>query len=206
MKRREFVQGISATGASVTLGAPRRWSQGRRAGGRRVSRLDTGWKFLRDDPAGADRREFDESAWQPATLPHTARIEELVPKPQWQGICWYRCRLRVDPEAAGKTIELRFEGAMNVADVWLDGERVGGHLGGYLPFVLDLSERVRPGRDYLLAVRLDNRDNPITGPKPLDQLDFNFYHGLNRPVYLTRKDRLHITDESRRHGSRAQDR
>ncbi len=83
---------------------------------------------------------------------------------------------------------------MNVAEVWLDGVRVGGHLGGYLPFVLDLSERVRPGKDHLLAVRLDNRDNPITGPKPLEQLDFNMYHGLYRPVYLTEKDPLHITD------------
>jgi len=83
---------------------------------------------------------------------------------------------------------------MNVADVWLDGERVGGHMGGYLPFVLDLSERVDPGRDHLLAVRLHNRDNPITGPKPLAELDFNPYHGLYRPVYLIRSNRLHITD------------
>ena len=68
------------------------------------------------------------------------------------------------------------------------------HLGGYLPFVLDLSDRLRPGREHLLAVRLDNRDNPITGPKPLAQLDFNMYHGLYRSVYLIRKDRLAITD------------
>ena len=83
---------------------------------------------------------------------------------------------------------------MNVAEVWLDGERVGGHLGGYLPFVIDLSGRLKPGREHLLAVRLDNRDNPITGPKPLAQLDFQPVHGLYRPVYLIRKDRLAITD------------
>jgi beta-galactosidase len=43
-------------------------------------------------------------------------------------------------------------------------------------------------------VRLDNRDNPITGPKPLAQLDFNMYHGLYRPVHLITKGPLHITD------------
>jgi beta-galactosidase len=194
MKRRAFVQGMTAAGAAAALHPPP-WLLGwTRAGGRDVLRLDAGWKFLRDDPAGAHRPDLDDASWRAATLPHTARIEALVPKPQWQGVCWYRRRLRVEAEAAGKAVELRFEGAMNVADVWLDGERVGGHLGGYLPFVLDLSERVRPGRDHLLAVRLDNRDNPITGPKPLDQLDFNLYHGLYRPVYLIRKDRLHITD------------
>ena len=193
MKRRSFVQGMTVAGVAAALGAPR-WPLPRPPSGRRVSRLDAGWKFVLDDPPGAERPGIDDAAWQPATLPHTARVEALVPEPQWQGVCWYRRRVRVEPEDAGKSVQLRFEGSMNVADLWLDGERVGGHMGGYLPFVLDLRDRVRPGQDHLLAVRLDNRDNPITGPKPLEQLDFNIYHGLYRPVYLTRKDRLHITD------------
>jgi beta-galactosidase len=200
MKRRAFVHTMTVAVSAAALGcapSPRDRTLG---GGRRVSRLDTGWKFLRDDPAGAHGPNLDDASWEPATLPHSARIEALVtgpagsPKAQWQGVCWYRRRLRMEAEAAGREVLLRFEGAMNVADVWLDGERVGGHLGGYLPFVLDLSGRIRPGRDHLLAVRLDNRDNPITGPKPLAQLDFNMYHGLYRPVYLIRKDRLSITD------------
>lgn len=200
MKRRAFVQGMTVAGAAAALGSPR-WLRGWSAeGARRVSRLDTGWKFLRDDPAGAQSPGFDDAAWQPVTLPHTARIEALVtgpagsPEAEWQGVCWYRRKLTLEPEASGEEVLLRFDGAMNVADVWLDGERVGGHLGGYLPFVLDISERVHAGGDHLLAVRLDNHDNPITGPKPLAQLDFNMYHGLYRPVYLVRKNRLHITD------------
>ena len=200
MKRRAFVQGMTVAGAATALNAPR-WLGGcTRAGGRDVQRLDAGWKFLRDDPAGAHRPGLDEASWEPVTLPHSARIEALIPGPagsqeaQWQGVCWYRRRLRVDSEAADGEVLLRFEGAMNVAEVWLDGERVGGHLGGYLPFVIDLSGKLKPGREHLLAVRLDNLDNAITGPKPLAQLDFHVYHGLYRPVYLIRKDRLSITD------------
>ena len=201
MKRRAFVGGMTAVGAAVALGpSARHWNQASRANARRATRLDGGWKFLRDDPAGAQTPAWDDAAWDAVTLPHTARIEPLVtgpagsPEAQWQGVCWYRRTLSLEPETAGGTVLLRFEGAMNVAEVWLDGERVGGHMGGYLPFALDVSERLTPGRDHLLAVRLDNRDNPITGPKPLAQLDFNMYHGLYRPVYLIRKDRLHITD------------
>jgi beta-galactosidase len=165
-----------------------------------VSRLDDGWRFLRGDPDGAHDPGLDDSRWASIQLPHSARIEALVtgppgsPSAQWQGVCWYRRRLRLEPEAGGGEVLLRFDGAMNVADVWLDGERIGGHLGGYLPFVLHLGARLQPGREHLLAVRLDNRDNPVTGPKPLADLDFNLYHGLYRPVYLTRKDRLAITD------------
>ena len=200
MKRRDFVQRATAAGAAMALGVPGRLPAWTPEGGRRVWRLDTGWKFLRGDLSGAEGASLDDSAWEPATLPHTARIEALVtgaigsPEAQWQGVCWYRRMLRLESDAAGGKTVLRFEGAMNVAEVWLDGERIGGHMGGYLPFVLDLSERLTPGRDHLLAVRLDNRDNPVTGPKPMAQLDFNMYHGLYRPVYLTRQDRLHITE------------
>jgi beta-galactosidase len=83
---------------------------------------------------------------------------------------------------------------MNVADVWLDGRPLGRHLGGYLPFGFDITDRVAPGRASVLAVRLDNRDSPITGPRPLADLDFNPYHGLYRDVHLWVKDPLHITD------------
>jgi beta-galactosidase len=199
MKRRVFVGRIAAAGAAA-VGAPR-WRRVAETPGvaRRVTRLDDGWRFLRDDPSGAADPRLDDGEWEPAVLPHTARIEALVtgphgsPDAQWQGVCWYRRRLRLDG-SGGEHVLLRFDGAMNVADVWLDGERVGGHQGGYLPFVIDLSERVRPARDHLLAVRLDNRDDPITGPKPLAQLDFNLYHGLYRSVWLIHRPRLHITD------------
>lgn len=200
MKRREFVQSMTAAGAVAALGTPQAPLGVSLGAGRRVSRLDTGWKFILDDLAGAESPGLNDAVWQSATLPHSARIESLVmgppgtPGAQWQGICWYRRTLRLEVPAASRTVLLRFEGAMNVADVWLDGERIGGHMGGYLPFVLDVTGRVVPGKDHLLAVRLDNRDNAITGPKPLAQLDFNIYHGLYRPVSLTVKDRLHITD------------
>ena len=200
MKRRAFVQGMTAAASAAVIGGAgwkQRWAH---SGWRHVTRLDTGWRFLRDDPDGAHHSGFDDSHWESVTLPHSARVEALVTGPpgtpgaQWQGLCWYRRRLRLEPDDRGGEVLLRFEGAMNVAEVWLDGERVGGHWGGYLPFVLDLGSRLQPGREHLLAVRLDNRDNPITGPKPLAQLDFNLYSGLYRSVNLIRKDRLAITD------------
>ena len=149
MKRRVFLQGMTAAGTAAAVGAPPWPAQWSDPAGHRSLRLDGGWRFHRDDVAAAERPDLDDSGWQAVTLPHAAVIEPLVPTPQWQGICWYRRRLRVDP-TAGPCVLLRFEGAMNVADVWLDGRRVGGHLGGYLPFVLDIS-RARPTRARPLA-------------------------------------------------------
>jgi beta-galactosidase len=202
MRRREFVERTAAAGAALTV-LPA-WTTGcgtaGSPGGRGLVDLSPGWRFLRGDAEGPERTSFDDGAWSPATLPHTARIEALVTGPpgsdtwQWQGTCWYRRALRLEPEDAGRKVFLHFDAAMNVADLWLNGEPLGRHMGGWMPFGFDVSGRVRGGEENLLAVRLDNRDDPVTGPKPLAQLDFNPYHGLYRGVRLVVKDPLHITD------------
>jgi beta-galactosidase len=201
MERRDFVR-ITAV-AGTGLAAHPAWPRSLPAGLLPVpSRTDfnPGWRFLLGESEGAERGAFDDSAWSAATLPHTARIESLVTgEPgsdtwQWQGTCWYRKRFFVSRESAGRKLFLKFDGAMNVADVWLNGDYLGRHMGGWLPFGFDISSRVVAGEENLLAVRLDNRDNPVTGPKPLPQLDFNPYHGMYRSVHLITKDPLHITD------------
>ncbi len=201
MIRRDFLKRAAGAGAALAVqpALARCAPSGRTAGAARID-FNPDWRFHLGDAAGADAVAFDDAAWEPAMLPHTARIESLVTgEPgsdtyQWQGICWYRKRFSVSPESAGRKIFVRFEGAMNVVDVWLNGAFLGRHLGGWLPFGFDISEQTVAGAENVLAVRLDNRDNPVTGPKPLAQLDFNPYHGIYRNVHLVIKDPLYITD------------
>jgi len=132
--------------------------------------------------------------WENIKLPHTPLIEPLVVNDQWQGICWYRKSFVVDEIKQGKQFFMKFDGAMNVAEVWVNGIKKIKHLGGYLPFVIDFTNEVKFGEDNEVLVKLDNRDNPITGPKPLDILDFNMYGGLYRGVHLIIKNPLFISD------------
>ncbi|MEJ2482240.1 MAG: glycoside hydrolase family 2 TIM barrel-domain containing protein [Gemmatimonadota bacterium] len=201
MKRREFVRHTTVAGTALAVGPRlRREFPGSFCRGHGRIEFDAGWQFLRGDASDAEYPGFDDSAWHEARLPHTARIESLVTgepgtrRFQWQGICWYRKRFTLGPETRGRKLFLNFDGAMNVADVWLNGVYLGRHRGGWLPFGFDISDRVAGDGPNLLAVRLDNRDDPVTGPKPLPQLDFNSYHGLYRSVRLVVKDPLHLTD------------
>ena len=159
--------------------------------------LNDGWQFHRDDVAPASSPDLDDRAWQSVTLPHSANIEPPAngngPR-QWQGVCWYRKTFALPPSAAGKDVFLRFDGAMNVAEIWVNGQPAGKFMGGYLPYVMDISRPARVGATNVVAVRLDNRDNPVTGPKPLADLDFNLYGGLYRDAHLIVQDKLHITD------------
>jgi len=136
----------------------------------------------------------EDTTWQNVMLPHTPRIEPLVVNDQWQGQCEYRKSFNLPEKYAGKKVYLKFEGAMNVAKVIVNGEELMKHDGGYLPFLVDFSNVAHFGEANTVNVRLDNTDNPLTGPKPLDQLDFNTYGGIYRDVYLIVKDPLHITD------------
>ena len=159
--------------------------------------FDSQWRFVRADVPQAQAPEFDDRAWETVTLPHTAHTEALVTSQgarQWQGICWYRKTFDLPADARDQEIILRFDGAMNAAEIWVNGQSAGKFMGGYLPYVMDISKLARPGETNVVAVRLDNRDNPLTGPKPLVDLDFNLYGGLYRDAHLIFKNRLHITD------------
>ncbi len=159
--------------------------------------FDDGWRFSRADEPRAQNSVFDDHAWETVCLPHTAHVEALVTggaARQWQGVCWYRKTFDLPKAARNKEIFLRFQGAMNAAEIWVNGQSAGQFMGGYLPYVMDISKLVKPGEKNVVAVRLDNRDNPITGPKPLADLDFNLYGGLYRDASLIIKDKLYITD------------
>ncbi|MBR2442755.1 MAG: glycoside hydrolase family 2 protein, partial [Rikenellaceae bacterium] len=160
---------------------------------RAEERMNHDWLFRIANDATADysAEKLDCRDWQKVRLPHTPRYEKFYSCEQWQGICWYRHTIEVD-KLRGEQWWLNIEGAMNVADVWVNGVHCAHHLGGYLPMAVDLTEHLHKGKNSI-AIRLDNNDNPITGPRPLKRLDFLYYGGLYRNVSLIRKGEVAIT-------------
>jgi beta-galactosidase len=84
---------------------------------------------------------------------------------------------------------------MHEADVWLNGEMIQKHKGGYLPFVVDITDQVEVDRENVLLVKLNNENNPTIPPgKPIETLDFNWFSGLYRNVDLLVNGKLQISD------------
>ncbi len=48
--------------------------------GKRGQLFDEGWRFLRGDAPGAERPEFDDTAWRSLDLPHDFSVEDLPPR------------------------------------------------------------------------------------------------------------------------------
>jgi beta-galactosidase len=163
--------------------------------------FNSGWEFIKD-PSGEISSELfqksDEktSAWQKVRLPHSANIEAVdSPEKQWQGIARYRKFFTVPKQFKNEAVSLNFEAAMQVAKVFLNGELIQTHSGGYLPFQVRLDGKVKFGSENCILIELDNRDNPVVPPgKPLATLDFNYYSGIYRNVTIEVKDKLHISD------------
>lgn len=163
--------------------------------------FNDGWEFIKDPADSISPEMFrishqKQSSWQKAILPHTANIEPVDSlQKQWQGIALYRKFFTVPKQYEGKSLSIKFDAAMQVAKIFLNGELIGTHLGGYLPFIVKLDRKVNYGKQNCIIVELDNRDNPVVPPgKPISRLDFNYYSGIYRNVTLEIKDKLHISD------------
>ena len=157
------------------------------------------WEFARgiDTTVVADYFERDSDiTWENISLPHTAHIEPLVIKDQqWQGTAFYRKFFEIPLADSSKHIAIKFGAAMHEADVYLNGEKLTKHKGGYLPFVVDITDEVTFDEENVLLVKLNNEDNPTIPPgKPIENLDFNYFSGLYRNAYLLVDDKLRISD------------
>jgi beta-galactosidase len=161
------------------------------------------WKFVKylnasnenitedKEPEGLHLSIVSDNNWRTVNLPHDWAIEGpfsddlenntgLLP---WKGIGWYRKHFTISDNDKDKRFYIDFDGAMANAKVWLNGEFVGEWPYGYTSFRLDLTPYVFPGKENLIAVRLDTKN-----------FDSRWYPGagLYRNVWLVKTSKLHI--------------
>jgi len=168
--------------------------------------FNAGWEFIKDVEKAPEISNlmdphWKKGEWEKVDLPHSAHLEPVNKiKEQWQGTAYYRKYFSVPEAYRGKSISLKFEGAMNHARIFFNGKLVKEHWGGYLPFEVDISSHLVYGKVNGVGVELINTDNPQIPPgKPIKDLDFNFYGGLYRSVFLLVQNPLHFTDAVEAH-------
>jgi len=115
------------------------------------------------------------------------------------GPAWYRTTFDLPWGWRGQRIFVRFNAVSYLADVWLNGELLGQHEGGHLPFAFDITDRVRD-EGNVLVVRVDGNLAPDRVPPgnlagrqgaafptvnyPDTSYDFFPFCGIQRPVLI----------------------
>ncbi len=166
--------------------------------GRQVYNFNNGWRFMRGDVVGAEKNDFDDTAWEVVATPHTV---ELMPAEasgcrNYQGIAWYRKRFIMPESAKGMNVLIHFEAIMGKQKIYLNGKLIKDHFGGYLPFTIDLTANgVIAGDSCLIAILADNSNDKTYPPgKPQYTLDFAYHGGIYRDVWMICKNKIAITD------------
>ena len=74
---------------------------------------------------------------------------------------WYRREVEIPSQWRGRRVLLHFQAVDYDATVWVNGQEVGRHRGGFSPFTCDLSHAVQPGESVSIVVRArDNHRDP----------------------------------------------
>lgn len=149
------------------------------------------WEFRLDpDERGVAERWFapglDESGWDEIAVPGAWNIR----KKEWLGFVgsgWYRLRFTVPRDWKDRFNRLVMDGSNYDVRVWLNGEWLVGHRGGFSQWSADASHRLNYGGENLMVVRVNNQRHfdslpPYTAPKA--PLGWWPWGGLTRSVVL----------------------
>jgi len=159
--------------------------------------------LVRMDPtdAGLAQRLYAQTStdgWSTTTVPSAWNANDESQTSFTGSVAWYRKDFRLPARAAALAWIARFESVNFRATVWLNGRQLGSHVGGYLPFELDLPNVSRRGVNRLV-VRVDNRRTPgdptgAPGETPQPPGGWWNYGGILREVSIRAVDRVDVED------------
>ena len=144
---------------------------------REMINLNADWRFCKTDEIPA---AFP-ADWERVNLPHTwnAADGQDGGNDYWRGTAAYCKQFSRPKMPQDARCFLSFQGAAMTAEVFLNGQKLARHEGGYSAFRVDVTAYLQD--ENLLCVTVDNSKNDRLYPQ---KADFTFYGGLYRDVEM----------------------
>ena len=138
--------------------------------------LNSAWEFYKNT---ADVTAL--SGGETVNLPHSwnATDGQDGGNDYFRGTCIYTKKLIKSELPSAERYYLEIRGANSSADVYVNGEKLAHHDGGYSTWRVDITDKL--GETAELAIAVDNAPNDRVYPQ---MADFTFYGGLYRDVNL----------------------
>ena len=110
----------------------------------------------------------------------------------YEGSVWYKRTFNYT-KVPNKRLFVHFGAANYLAYVYLNGEELGQHEGGFTPFDFEITDRVRPEGNFLVVRVNDTRGKEKV---PTVNTDWWNYGGITRPVTLIEVPDTFVQDYS----------
>ncbi|MGN6180193.1 MAG: glycoside hydrolase family 2 TIM barrel-domain containing protein [Mucilaginibacter sp.] len=158
-----------------------------------MENFDDSWRFMLGDDSLAQAPAYNDTQWRLLDLPHDWSIEgsfsEKNPTTQAEGglpagIGWYRKTFTMPADANSKDVFIDFDGVYHNSEVWINGHYLGKRPNGYISFSYELTPYVNFGSKNVIAVKVDNADQPNS----------RWYSGsgIYRNVWLSVENKTHF--------------
>lgn len=156
--------------------------------------INTNWLFFKGDTSAADKVR-----WEKISLPHSYNTHDVMDDEPgyYRGKTWYKKTVYIPASLSDKVVYLHFEGANQVATVFVNGKEALQHTGGYNAFNVRLNDHLnfnQKGTKVDIAVLVDNSFNPDI---PTLTADFTFFGGIYRDVMLNAYEPVHFRADDR---------
>jgi hypothetical protein len=130
---------------------------------REVKNFNFDWKFFKGDVSNGQDPGLNDSDWRKLDLPHDWSIEANFDKSYASstgylpgGIGWYRKSFIIPANEINRKVFISFDGIYNNSEVWINGTLLGKRPNGYISFQYDMTPYIKPGKENLIAVRVDH--------------------------------------------------
>jgi len=123
-------------------------------------------------------------------------------------LAWYVKKVYVPSCWQGQRVFIRVGSAVYLGTVYLNGEKIGSHEGGHLPFAFEITGKIKWGEENIIAISVENVLKPERVPSgnmpgsdmsmfmatPKTTYDFYPFTGIHRPVVLYSVPQTYIED------------
>ena len=145
---------------------------------RQIVNFNAKWAFTKQNSSVPAALPME---WNWVNLPHcwNAIDGQDGGNDYWRGTAWYAKSFAKADLPASDRYYLEIRGANSSADVYLNGEKLAHHDGGYSTWRVDMTDTM--AADNLLVIAVDNSPNETVYPQ---MADFTFYGGIYRDVNI----------------------
>ncbi len=157
--------------------------------------LNNDWKFSETFSEDMIKEKYTAAQMTDVRIPHSVAETpyHYFDEKSYQMVSGYRRELEVPADWKDKTLLLTFEGVAHVAEVYVNGIKVGEHKCGYTAFTCDITESVKYGEKNIITVKCDSRESLNIPPFGF-VIDYMTYGGIYRDVYLEVKEKQYISN------------